>query len=42
MVVCDTVEEALKVPQVVHIEAGQDMVIAYQVGDELPDHCKAE
>lgn len=40
MIQCKTIAEALKVPNVMHIESGRARVIAYQIGDVLPAHCK--
>jgi len=39
MIICKTLDEARKVDGVIHIESGA-VIIAYQVIDELPDHCK--
>jgi len=41
MTECKTLEEALRVEGVVHIEAG-GVVRAYVKGDELPAHCKVD
>ena len=38
MIECKTIEEAMAVEGVVHIESGE-VVIAYQAGDKLPAHC---
>ncbi len=42
MVECKTIDEALLVPNVIHIESGESVVIAYQEGDTLPSYCKVE
>ena len=41
MTECKTLDEALSVPGVIHIEGGPPY-IAYQDGDKLPEHCKVE
>ena len=41
MIECKSLEEALAVPGVIHIESGAK-VIAYVAGDELPDYCKTD
>lgn len=41
MIECKTIEEAQKVENVIHVVAG-DPVIAYQIGDVLPDYCKTD
>lgn len=40
MVRCKTLDEALAVKGVAHIESGAGGVIAYQAGDTLPGHCR--
>ena len=35
-----SIEEALAVSGVIHIESGNGFAIAYQRGDEIPQHCK--
>ena len=44
MIVCKSLKEARAVDGVVHIEVLPEDAgaIAYQFGDELPDHCKSD
>lgn len=40
MKICDTIEQAQRVPGVIHIEAGAQ-IVAYQAGDTLPAYLLA-
>ena len=39
---CKTLDEALSIPGVVHVEVGKNKITAYVAGDELPAHCKPD